>query len=266
MASSSRRVALWRTDLDGGICPAPEGVGEARPESVTVTLGDRIFESPVIEDVEWQLTGIEWPDDFHPGIIVTAVWHAPDAVHVRPFPLEEPVTVDGISYLYEYDPKVTTRDYTADASNRAKVLYGVRKHGRIFDDGSAVLAEDEILKRSGLGRGTKGQFLLKNALDQLIREGFLTRVVGSQGPAYPPVDGDKPLDLLFYAPLVEPIPRPQDDRQDHWVSGFARKLPRGSQPSSRQLAAHERAVELDGADPEPLAPGYTWVKRHHRNG
>jgi hypothetical protein len=80
--------------------------------------------------------------------------------------------------------------------------------------------------------------------------------------------------MLFYAPLVEPASYPGDpdadpdaegiDRRDHWVNGFVRKLPPGAQPSERQLTLHERAVESAQVAADPLAPGYTFVKKHHR--
>jgi hypothetical protein len=145
----------------------------------------------------------------------------------------------------------------------------------VFEDGSAVLAEAELPRHGGLGRGAKGAFLLKNALDQLIREGFLTRVDGSVDssgyPSYPAVEGQKAAEMLFYAPMVEPAPYPGDpgfddgdapgsERREHWVNGFVRRLPPGAQPSERQVSLHEQLTEA------PLAPGYTFVKKHHRSG
>jgi hypothetical protein len=42
------------------------------------------------------------------------------------------------------------------------------------------------------------------------------------------------------------------------VNGFVRRLPPGAQPSERQVSLHEQIAEM------PLAPGYTFVKKHHR--
>jgi hypothetical protein len=42
------------------------------------------------------------------------------------------------------------------------------------------------------------------------------------------------------------------------VNGFVRKLPRGAQPSERQVALHEQVTETS------LEPGYTFVKKHRR--
>jgi hypothetical protein len=236
----------------------------------------QIFEAELRQDVEWQFTGLVWPPDLRPGALVTVSWQeARDEVVVRSAPLDEPIRVDGVAYYHEYDPRVVTRSSEAGKSNRSQVLHAVRKMGRVFSDGSAVLAESELPKHCGLGRGAKGAFLLKNALDQLIREGFLTRVDGSVDPAgypsYPAADGQKAAEMLFYAPMVEPAPYPGDpdfddedsegsERREHWVNGFVRRLPPGAQPSERQVSLHEQIAEM------PLAPGYTFVKKHHRHG
>ncbi|MFI5494168.1 hypothetical protein [Actinoplanes sp. NPDC051859] len=277
MKSGTRRFALWRADLDGGVCAAPEECVEALRDSAAVTVvlehRDRgvtptrqVFRSELRQDVEWQFGELTWPADLQPGVLVTVSWRAAkDDVVVRTEALAEPLRVDGVTYFHEYDPKVVTREYDADDSNRAKVLAAVRRRGRVLEDGSAVLAEADLAAHCGLGRGARGAFLLRNAIDQLIREGFLTRLTGgidSSGyPAYPAVEGQKTAEMVFYAPMVEPAPREQDDRQDHWVNGFVRKLPPGAQASEKQVTLHERVVE-----DEPLAPGFTFVRRHHRSG
>jgi hypothetical protein len=288
MRAVTRRFALWRADLDGAVCAAPEEcVEDLRDrESITVVLEHRdrgvtptrqVFETALTQDVEWQFGGVAWPADLRPGVLVTVSWQAArDEVVLRTAALDEPLRIDGVDYFHEYDPKVVTRDSAPDASNRGQVLHAVRRHGRIFDDGSAVLAEAGLAAHCGLGRGARGSFLLRNAVDQLIREGYLTRVPGSADsagyPSYPAVAGQKPAEMLFYAPLVEPAPYPGEagaeggDRHEHWVNGFVRKLPPGAQPSEKQLTLHERAVEEEQVPAGPLAPGYTFVKKHHRNG
>lgn len=293
MRTATRRFALWRADLEGAVCAAPEECVEVlrHRDLVTVVLEHRdrgirptrqAFETSLRQDVEWQFSGVVWPADLRPGSLVTVTWHAAkDEVVVRTVALDEPMRVDGVDYFHEYDPKVATREFVPGTSNRGKVLYAVRRLGRIFDDGSAVLAESGLAAHCGLGRGARGTFLLRNAVDQLIREGYLTRVPGSVDsagyPSYPAVEGQKSAELLFYAPLVEPAAHPGDpdfpdadtdgaDRHEHWVNGFVRKLPPGAQPSEEQLTLHERAVENEQIDAGPLAPGYTFVKRHHRNG
>jgi hypothetical protein len=282
----TRRFALWQADLEGGVCAVPEEAVESLSarESVTVVLEhreygltpvSRTFESRLEQDVEWQFTGLVWPPDLRPGALVTVWWQAArDEVVVRTGPLEEPMRVDGVAYYHEYDPRVVTREFTAGPSNRGQVLHAVRKMGRVFDDGSAVLAEAELVRHCGLGRGARGAFLLRNAVDQLIREGFLTRVDGSVDssgyPSYPAAGGQKAAAMLFYAPMVEPAPYPGDpdfdddspeaaERREHWVTGFVRRLPAGAQPSEKQVTLYGQEV-----DDTPLAPGYTFVKKHHR--
>ncbi|GAA3342368.1 hypothetical protein GCM10020358_37100 [Amorphoplanes nipponensis] len=289
MVRVSRRFALWQADLDGGVCAVPEECVETLRdrERIALVLEHREhgltptrhgFAAALRQDVEWQFTGLAWPPDLRPGVLVTVAWHsARDEVVVRTTPLAEPVRVDGADYFHEYDPRVVTREFHVRKSNRGDVLHAVRRLGRVFTDGSAVFPESGLAAQCGLGRGARGTFLLRNAVEQLIREGYLTRVPGSVDaagyPSYPAVDGQKPAEMLFYAPLVEPAPYPGEedeadgegaDRRDHWVNGFVRKLPPGAQPSERQLTLHERAVESEQVPASPLAPGYTFVKKHHR--
>ncbi|GAA4259402.1 hypothetical protein [Dactylosporangium darangshiense] len=287
MAAATRRLALRRADLDGGRCPLPAEWGPVLPPHVTVTLEHRAkgiapgrveFDAEPAEDDGWRLTGLAWPDDVHPGMVVALARRAGGAeVVVRTVVLEEPMRIDGVNYYHEYDPVVVTREVAPGVSNRGKVLQAVRRLGRVFDDGSAVFPEAQLVRRGGLGRGARGTFLLRNAVEQLIREGFVTRVEGSVdgggNPSYPAIDGEEPAEMLFYAPLIEPAAVPGDDeggegseRREHWVSGFLRKLPPGAQPSPRQLSLHRQAVDSEQIDDVPLAPGYTFVKKHHRNG
>lgn len=290
MRTVTRRLALRRADLDNAACGVPEECVEAlRDRDVVpvvlehqvkgVTATRQVFEAALRQDVEWQFGGIEWPEDVRPGVLVTVAWRpAKDEVVVRTVPLVEPLRVDGVVYFHEYDAKVVTREYTPGGSNWAKVLHTIRRLGRVFDDGSAVFAEADLARRSRLGRGDRAAFLLRNAVEQLLREGYVTRVVGSVDPtghpSYPGVDGEETAEMLLYAPLVEPAPHPDDpaahgeasDRREHWVNGFLRKLPPGAQPSERQLSLHQRTVEQEELDDAALPPGYTFVKKHHRNG
>jgi len=288
MRTVTRRSALWRTDLDDGVCAAPEECADVLRDRdrVTLVLEHRawgrtpvrqIFESALRQDVEWQFGDLVWPPDLRPGVLVAVTWQpARDEVVVRTAALAEPLRVDGVDYFHEYDPKVVTREFEAGTSNRGQVLHAVRRQGRVFADGSAVLAESGLAAKCGLGRGARGAFLLRNAVDQLIREGYLTRVPGSVDstgyPSYPAVAGQKPAEMLFYAPLVEPAPYPDDPdaaaeggaRNDHLVNGFVRKLPPGARASEKQVDLHERAVESEQVAGGPLAPGYTFVTKHHR--
>lgn len=276
MRTATRRFALWRADLAGGVCAAPEEcVDDLRHlDHIPVTLEHRVHGVTATTTVfetslrDGQFTGVEWPGDLRPGVRVTVIWHAgEDAIVARTTPLAEPVSVDGVDYFHEYDPKVVTREFEPGTSNWSKVLHAICRHGQVLDDGSAVFAEAKLATKAGLGRGTKGAFLLKNAIDQLLREGYVTRVTGSGDRDFPAREGKPPVDMLFYAPLVDPTVPPEGaGRHDHWVNGFVRKLPAGAHPSERQLSLHQRAVASEQIDAVPLEPGYTFVKKHHRNG
>lgn len=272
------------------VCPLPDDLAAtvAGRESVTVVLEHREFgvtpgrasvESVPAHDPGPHLTGIAWPPDVRPGVLVTVAWRpSEEYVLVKTTPLDEPLRVDGVDYFHDYDPRVITREFDPGVSNRGQVLKAVRRLGRVFDDGSAVFPEAELPAHCGLGRGKKGTFLLRNAVDQLLREGYVTRVTGSTGPDgelnYPAVDDEDPIDLLFYAPLVEEAPLPGEgggdghgeagDRRDHWVNGFVRRLPAGAHASKKQQSLHQKALEKEQIDGFTLEPGYTFVKRHHR--
>lgn len=284
MKTVTRRSALWQADLDAGVCAAPEECVDAllgRDDIVVhlehrehgLTARSEVFTASLRQDVEWQFAGLTWPAELRPGVLVTAGWNpAKHEVTVRTTALDEPLRIDGVDYFHEYDPKVVTREFVPGPSNRGKVLHAVRKQGRVFEDGSAVLPEEQVARLAGLARGARNAFLLRNAVDQLIREGYLTRVPGSVDkagyPTYPAVDAQKATEMLFYAPMVEPAPYPGEeedeegeghDRREHMVNGFVRKLPPGARPSERQVRLHEQVESTD-----PLEPGYTFVKQHHR--
>lgn len=292
MRTVTRRITLRQADLEGSVCTLPDEIAEALssddPVMVVlehkvkgVTATREVFEAGLAQDITWQLSGITWPADIRTGMFVTISWQqGRDAVVMRTKVLEDPLRIDGVNYYHEYDPKTVTRDYDPRPSNRGQVLKVIRKLGRVYDDGSAVYPEELLAKQAGLGRGQKGTFLLKNAVDQLIREGYVARVAGSVNadgyPSYPLVDDEEPVDLLFYAPLVDPARHPDEegddeddehaDRREHWVKGFIRKLPPGAQPSDKQMAAYQRAVDSELIDEDAMGPGYTFVKKHHRHG
>ncbi|GLY07153.1 hypothetical protein Acsp01_75320 [Actinoplanes sp. NBRC 101535] len=295
MKALTRRVTLWRADLEDAACGIPADIADAvgdreqivvvldhRTEGVTATK--QTFDGARVRSADpdggWRLAGLTWPSDVRTGTLVAVSWHpGREEIVLRTIPLDEPLRIDGVAYFHEFDPAVITRDFDPGISNRGQVLRTIRQLGRVYDDGSAVFPEVDLPKRSGLGRGAKGAFLLKNAVDQLIREGYVTRVPGSlddEGkPVYPAAEGADVVDMLFYAPLIEPVDAPGEhgegtgegyDRRDHWVAGFIRKLPPGAEPSTKQLELHQRAVENEQIGSGALAPGYTFVKKHHRNG
>lgn len=285
----TRRLALRRADLDGGVCPVPEECVEALQHRDTVPLvldhrlrgitAERLaFHSALRQDVEWQFGGIEWPADLRPGVLLTVAYRpAKDEVVVRTVPLVEPMRVDGVDYFHEYDPMVVTREHTPGNANWSKVLSTVRRLGRVFDDGSAVFPEADLLKRSRLGRGDRAAFLLRNAVEQLLREGYVTRVVGSVDatghPSYPGVDGEEPAEMLLYAPLVEPAPTPTTPSTARAPTAASTGSTASCAnchpaPSPRSVSCHctSRSSNRRSSTTPSSPPGYTFVKKHHRNG
>src|ERR1700754_3897667 len=135
MKKATRRLALWRADLDGAVCAAPEECVEVLRERERVTLvldhdvygltpATRTFATTLRQDIEWQFVDIEWPEAVRPGVLVTVSGQAarPDEVVVRTAALEEPIRVDGVDYFHEYDPRVVTREIEAGTSNRGQAL------------------------------------------------------------------------------------------------------------------------------------------------
>ncbi|WP_433220313.1 hypothetical protein ACQP00_17625 [Dactylosporangium sp. CS-047395] len=273
-----RRHALRRGDLDAGTVPVPEECDGAATVVLEhklhgVTPGRYTFDA----ELDGDTVNVAWPEDVQVGVLVAISWQpARRQIVLRTKPLDEPLRVDGVAYFHAYDPLTVTHEFRPASSNRGKVLDAVRRHGRAFPDGSTVFPEADLVKRAGLGKGTRGTFLLRNAIDQLIREGYVTRVDGSLDaggqPTFPPAPGAEVLPMLFYAPLIDPATRPDveehdpSNRHEHWVTGFTRKLQPGTRPSPRALALHRQAIDNGQLPDEPLPDGYTFVKKHHRNG
>ncbi|GAA3455426.1 hypothetical protein [Dactylosporangium matsuzakiense] len=282
MKTPSPQYALRRADLEDGTCTVPDECAAATRVVLEhrlngVTPARHIFDTVAEDGGDGLKVGVSWPEDIRVGVLVSVRWHpARHEVQLRTKPLDEPLKLDGVAYFHEYDPHVVTHEFTPANSNRGRVLDAVRRHGLVFADGSAVFPEADLVKKAGLGRGTRGMFLLRNAVDQLIREGYVTRVDGSLGaaglPIFPAVQGAETVPMLFYAPLIEPAHRPEPDpaeasnRHDHWVTGFTRKLQPGTRPSPRALALHRMAIDSGQIPDAPLPDGYTFVKKHHRNG
>src|SRR6185503_2773465 len=123
MKTATRRFALWRADLEGGVCAAPEECVAALhgKNPIQLHLEHRVrgiapiretFASTLREDVEWRFEGIDWPADVQPGVLITVTWQAgKDEVVARTAALDEPLSIDGINYFHAYDPKVVTREF-----------------------------------------------------------------------------------------------------------------------------------------------------------
>lgn len=66
-----------------------------------------------------RLTGVEWPLEFFPGIVLTFTWQRGAVVlRARSTLLEAPVTIDSTEYEHRYDPAVLTRDTAPGCARR----------------------------------------------------------------------------------------------------------------------------------------------------
>ncbi|TSB32675.1 hypothetical protein [Streptomyces benahoarensis] len=242
-----------------------------------------------LTDESGMLRNVQWPIDFFPGLCLHIQWPRGGTVfRVHTVALEDPVEIDGQLVAHRYDPGVLTRegapgcdrdgDSAAALDTRRLVLRAVRRFGRLTPDGHA------LLDRSALPRGVYHTTpaphqvtALEQAMDELLVERHLFPATGSRGtdgePHHPVRDGEPLIALIGYAPNPVVVPRPgsgsgapsQDRGAEHFVHGFLRRLPPGSEPTGAQRAAYrEHCRHVGKADGWELPPGYTFVTAHFR--
>ncbi|MGW2799532.1 hypothetical protein [Streptomyces sp. NPDC001269] len=235
------------------------------------------------------LRNIQWPIDFFPGLYIHVQWPRGGSVfRLNTVELDEPLDVDGILITHHYDPSVLTREAAPGSSRdgdssegldtRRLVIRAVRRFGRLTPDGHA------LLDRTALPRGIydttpapQQVTELEHAVDELLAERHLYAATGSRGangePHHPARDGETLIDLIGYAPNPVVVPRPgpsngvptQPEGVEHFVHGFLRRLPAGSNPTDTQRAAYRKHCRHVGkADGWELPPGYTFVTAHSR--
>jgi hypothetical protein len=235
-----------------------------------------------------RLTGIDWPLEFFPGIVLTFTWQ-PGAVVLwgRSTLLEAPVTIDSTEYEHRYDPAVLTRDTAPGCARRGnddhgpltlrqRVVRAVRRAGHLDPDGVAVLRRD-LLADLVYGRdaGPAGVAALEPVIDAMLADGTLTVGHGSVGAAglQWPADGpgeQVPVLVWQPRPVVGPPrqsvrPQPELSRyvREYSVAPFLRRLPKGAQASLDKHAEYKRLLARYGrAGDLPL--GYTLVDGHTR--
>ncbi|MBU2666898.1 hypothetical protein KOI35_25635 [Actinoplanes bogorensis] len=232
----------------------------------------------------WGLHGLVWPDLVRPGMLVTVTWEPVSAqVVVRLTRLRKPVYISDVEYLFVYDPKIVTRDLSSEVeragpSDRGWILSALRRLGHLFYDGSVTLSESAIssaCRSVGMPATRLGR--VGTTVERLLREGHIKRVEGSVDragqPFCPPVRGQAPVSLLRYSPPVVKAGRRNGAHPDaggpragHWVTGFVRRLPDGAQRSPEQDQLHQEEIRAARVVDRPLAPGYTFVRSHHRHG
>lgn len=235
------------------------------------------------------LRNVQWPIDFFPGLCLYIQWPRGGTVfRVHTVELEHPVDIDGQLVAHRYDPGVLTRegapgsdrdgDSSAGLDTRRLILRTVRRFGRLTPDGHA------LLDRAALPRGVydttpapQQVTALEQAVDELLAEHRLYPAIGSRGadgePHHPARDGEPPIALIGYVPNPVVVPRPgsgagappQVHGVEHFVHGFLRRLPAGSNPTDVQRAAYrEHCRHVGKADGWELPPGYTFVTEHSR--
>ncbi|MFI7609395.1 hypothetical protein ACIBTV_30380 [Micromonospora sp. NPDC049366] len=234
----------------------------------------------------WELHGLEWPGGLLPGTLVTFRWRPSDnVIRASTDLLPRPKRIDELTYRHRYDIQVVVRENAPgadqdgavpDLSDTGWVMRTLRKLGHLSPDGSAILAEQALVRNClDLGLPRHRADRIHPAVEYLIHERRLGRVRGSLDrdglPNYPPRPREARAALLRYVPQVvsiAPQSQPQHEnqapRRDHWVAGFVRRLPAGAQATPEQVDAHREAIRAAEVVDRPLPEGYTYVRRHRR--
>ncbi|MFF7333663.1 hypothetical protein [Streptomyces sp. NPDC008150] len=272
---SHDRCSLLRLELDhaGQELEDKEGV-----QDVTVELSDDLA----------RLTGILWPEDFFPGLMVE-VRRRPGSstIHMGTTRLRERVLFGDRETGHCYDPRVLTRedvpgsdrhgDSAAGLGPRQLVVRTVRRCGLLTPDGHALMDRAALPTAAYGHRPIPAQTAaLESAVAELFAERFLEPVLGSRDawgrPHHPARDGQQIIPLLGYRPVQRRVIRPWGGtdgggelRGIQFVPGHLRRLRPGCFPSQVQrVAFREYCRRLGKADGWELPYGYTFVTEHTR--
>ncbi|MER5298722.1 hypothetical protein ABT039_04570 [Streptomyces lasiicapitis] len=248
-------------------------------QDVTAELGDE----------SGRLTGIAWPRDFFPGLMIELRQLRGDLViRLVTTRLSERVQVGDRETGHCYDPRVLTRedvpgsdrhgDSAVGLGPRQLVIRTVRRCGLLTLDGHALM-DRSVLPSAVYGRRpTRPQAAaLESAVAELLAERFLEAAFGSRDvwgqPHFPPRDGQRTILLIGYCPARPRVIRPwggtdpsgEGLRSIQFVPGHLRRLRPGCSPSDVQRAAfREYCGRLGKADGWELPYGYTFVTEHTR--
>lgn len=230
------------------------------------------------------LTGVSWPMDYFPGILLTVTWPRNTAtLRITSTLLDMPVTIDDeLDIEHCYDPRIFTRDAldrtgSTSATLAQRIIRAVRRLGLLDPDGVARLTRDQLTQEVyGSSTGQTEQ-ALDTTVAQLLEQGALTQETGSrtaEGITFPAVAGHPIVSLLCYTPaVVTGPPRPRrfqrlDARfvNTHVVAGFLRRIDHlGHSASPRARAAYREYRAQHGlAGPAELPDGWTFVRPHER--
>lgn len=240
-------------------------------------------------DGRTRLTGIEWPLEFFPGIVLTFSWQRGSAVlRAHSTLLETSVTIDDIEYEHRYSPGILTRDTAPGCPHRdgsrgqepltlrERILRAVRQAGHLDPNGVAVLRSDVVANIVyGPGAGPGVAAALQPVIDALISIGTLASEkasLGAHGLQWPAEATDELVPVLVWRPKpVVGRPRHSDISQglseyvvEYSVAPFLRKLPPGSQASEEKRTQYRLLIARYGQTAD-LPPGYTLVSGHTRH-
>ncbi|MER7708702.1 hypothetical protein ABTX81_38225 [Kitasatospora sp. NPDC097605] len=240
-------------------------------------------------DEPGRLTGIHWPHDFFPGLMLEVRWlRGETVIRVTTTRLPEPLHVSDRVIGHCYDPRVLTRedapgsdrhgDSAAGLGPRQLVMRTVRRCGLLTLDGHALL-DRSVLPSATYGRrpARSQTAALESAVAELLAERLLEPALGSRDawgqPHYPACDGQVTIPLIGYRPVAPRVIRPWGGMElegvglltSQLVAGHLRRLRPGCFPSEAQQAAfREHCRRLGKADGWELPYGYTFVTEHTR--
>ncbi|MGW4274517.1 hypothetical protein ACWEGQ_19645 [Streptomyces seoulensis] len=242
-----------------------------------------------LDEEAGRLTGISWPRDFFPGLMLELRWLRGDSViRLATTRLKERVRVGDRETGHCYDPRVLTREDTPGSDRhgdsavglgpRQLVLRTVRRCGLLTLDGHALM-DRSVLPSAVYGRQpAQSQAAdLESAVVELLLERLLEPALGSRDawgqPQFPPRDGQRTIPLIGYRPARPRVIRPWGGTEPggevlrgvHFVPGHLRRLRPGCSPSEMQrVAFREHCRRLGKADGWELPYGYTFVTEHTR--
>ncbi|MFD4754269.1 hypothetical protein [Streptomyces sp. NPDC058426] len=307
---SDAQKIVWRSPLRlahlmGGWFPLHPFVAEElrRPHGVHPTLhleldhaGELLDAKEAVQEVAVELgdepgrlTGVVWPRDFFPGLMLELRHLRGDSViRLATTRLKERVQVGDRETGHCYDPRVLTREDVPGSSRhgdsavglgpRQLVMRTVRRCGLLTLDGHALMDRSVLLSAVYGRRPARSQAAaLNSAVVELLAERLLERALGSRDawgqPHFPSRHGQRTIPLIGYRPAMPRVIRPWGDgepgggglRGAQFVAGHLRRLRSGCLPSDVQRAAfREYCRRLGKADGWELPYGYTFVTEHTR--
>ncbi|WP_381562698.1 hypothetical protein [Streptomyces eurythermus] len=256
------------------------------------TLDEKVAAQNVATELKedsGRLTGVVWPGDFFPGLMLELRRLRGDTViRLATTKLNERVQAGDRETGHCYDRRVLTREDVPGSSRhgdsaiglgpRQLVMRTVRRCGLLTLDGHALMDRSALPSAVYGRRPARSQAAaLDSAVAELLAERLLEPALGSRDawgqPHFPPRDGQRTIPLIGYRPVRPRVIRPwggaepsgEGLRGAQFVAGHLRRLRPGFLPSDVQRAAfREHCRRLGKADGWELPYGYTFVTEHAR--